>query len=557
MDPPGPRVMIGRLISPFLHPRAIRALARSLRRGVALAALVALGPVPVLAADGAIPTPEENAALLRAAASAGSPTDPNPPIEGRVDPTTYRVGPGDEFALRYSDLHDPKTVRVGPEGDLLLPDAGAMPVAGLTLAEMRSRVQERLRPFLRGKGFSLSLQRPRRFRLQILGEVERPGAVTLQAPARASEAIAAAGGVSSAGAQRGIQLRRGPDTLLVDLVRAARAGDLRADPLVFESDALFVPARGRRVEALGAVAHPDRYDFVAGDRVSNLVAIAGGVPPEAALGEASLERFNEVGVRARDAIRLDLALATPGGPDDLELRDGDRLFVPSRAHWREGHTVVVAGEVAHPGPYPVEEGVDRVRSVIRRAGGYTSDADSLGLRVERAWEAAPRDTAFLRLARDRDAMLSPADREYIVLSWRERRAVSADIGPLLARGDDRGDVALIHGDRIVVPRRVALVSVQGEVGMPGYVPYVEGREASDYVKAAGGYTSRANRERTQITRALTGRQVGAKDAGPLRAGDVVWVPAKPERSTWTTVRDFLTTASQIATVYLVVREATR
>ena len=49
---------------------------------------------------------------------------PDAPIEGRVDPDTYRVGPGDEFALRYSDLLDPKILRVAPSGELLLPDAG-------------------------------------------------------------------------------------------------------------------------------------------------------------------------------------------------------------------------------------------------------------------------------------------------------------------------------------------------------------------------------------------------------------------------------------------------
>ena len=559
LDPPGPHVIMGRLISPALHRRAIRACTRFARLGGLLGAVVgfaALGPSVVVAADGSAISSDTGAALLRSAPS-GVAVDPNPPIEGRVDPATYRVGPGDEFALRYSDLLDPKILRVGPAGDLLLPDAGSIPVAGLTLFETQERVHDRLRPFLRGKGFALSLQRPRRFRLQVLGEVEQPGAVTLQAPARASEAVAAAGGVAAGGARRGIQVRRGTDTLLVDLVRAARAGDPAADPLVFESDAIFVPARGRWVDVLGAFSHPERYEFVRGDRIADLVTISGGIAPDAAIAEASLERIDEAGFRERSPVRLDRAMASPGGPDDVELHEGDRLYVPRRAHWREGHTVFVEGEVARPGPYALEEGVDRVRTLLGRAGGYTAEADSLGLRVERPWEAAPRDTAFLRLARDRDAMLSPADREYLVMSWRERRAISADVGALLARGDERGDISLMDGDRIVAPRRFALISVQGEVKAPGYVPFVEGRSAGDYVDAAGGYTSRADRSRARVTLALTGRQVGAREAGRLRAGDVIWVPAKAEKSTWASVRDFLTTASQIATIYLVVREATK
>jgi len=550
--------MIGRLIPHALHRRAIRARARFAPLAGLLWAIVgfaALGPCIAAAADGSA-TPAD--ALPRSATSATSaPVDPNPPIEGRVDPSTYRVGPGDEFALRYSDLLDPKILRVGPAGDLLLPDAGPIPVAGLTLVEMEARVHERLRPFLRGKGFALSLQRPRRFRLLVLGEVERPGAVTLQAPARASEAIAAAGGVGSAGAKRGIQVRRGSDTLLVDLVRSARAGHLAADPLVFESDAIFVPPRGPRLEVLGAVTHPGRYDFTPGDRLGDLVTIAGGALSEAALPDASLERFDASGLRKPASIRLDDALAHPAGESDLALQDGDRLFVPARAHWLEGRTVFIAGEVLRPGPYPIEPGVDRVRSILARAGGFTTDADSTAMRVERDWEAAPRDTAFLRLARDRDAILSRADREYVVMSWRERRAVSATIGGLLAEGDERGNVPLLDGDLVVVPRRAATVSVQGEVLAPGFVPFLEGRRVGDYVNAAGGYSSRANRGRARVTLVATGRQIAASEAGQLRPGDVIWVPAKEERSTWSSVREFLTAAAQIATLYLVAREATR
>jgi len=51
--------------------------------------------------------------------------------------------------------------------------------------------------------------------------------------------------------------------------------------------------------------------------------------------------------------------------------------------------------------------------------------------------------------------------------------------------------------------------------------------------------------------------VGTGEAGPLRAGDIVWIPAKPEKSTWAVLREVLTTAAEVATVYLVVREATR
>jgi len=124
----------------------------------------------------------------RAAVSPVAP-EPSPPIEGRVDPDTYRVGPGDEFAFRHSDLLDPKILRVSPAGEILFPDVGAVSVAGLTLRQAEAKVRDVLRSYVRGRGLVFSLSRPRRFRLPMLGAVGSPGVVTVSSPLRASEAI--------------------------------------------------------------------------------------------------------------------------------------------------------------------------------------------------------------------------------------------------------------------------------------------------------------------------------------------------------------------------------
>ena len=79
----------------------------------------------------------------------------------------------------------------------------------------------------------------------------------------------------------------------------------------------------------------------------------------------------------------------------------------------------------------------------------------------------------------------------------------------------------------------------------------------DYVRAAGGYTNRADKGGMRVTVARTGQQMKSKDAGAIRSGDTVWVPAKAPRSSWAVLRDVITTAAQIATVYLVVHQATK
>jgi polysaccharide biosynthesis/export protein len=487
------------------------------------------------------------------AARAGTATSTtDTPIEGRVDPNTYRLGPGDELALRYSDLTDPRILRVAPSGELVLPNVGPISIAGLTLAEAQARVRDALKPYIKGRGFALALNKPRRFRMPVLGDVERPGSVTLQAPVRASEAIAAAGGITSTGARRGIEVRRSTDTLRVDLVRYTRAGDLSANPLVFETDVIYVPSAGNQIEVLGAVPHPGRYDFVPGDRLTTALALSGGTLGEAALEGAELAHVRADGTRQTETVEIARALASPGSEADRPLAEGDRLFIPSRSHWLEGAHVEIEGEVARPGPYPITEGTDRIRSILERAGGYTQQADRAAVRVERMLKDEEPDSVFLRIALDQEQLLTQSDRAYVIAKSRERQALSAHVGLLLEAGDARGDIALRDQDRIVVPKHVPYVSVQGEVRAPGYVPYREGWKVDDYIKAAGGTTSRAYMSRTRVTLSLTGRPVASDDVGPLRAGDVILIPTKPDRNVWGTVRDIVGVVAAAASIVIAV-----
>ncbi|HEU5310273.1 MAG TPA: SLBB domain-containing protein [Candidatus Eisenbacteria bacterium] len=503
----------------------------------------------------AVPDP---ATVIRDARDSRSaaPLATDPAIEGRVDPETYRVGPGDEFALRTSDLLEPRVLRVGPSGEFLLPDAGSIPLAGLTLKEADARVRERLRPYVRGKGFVFALHRPRRFGLRVLGDVVTPGVVTLQAPVRASEAIQAAGGVTDRGARRGIQVRRGTDTLLVDLVRYERAGDVNANPLVFETDVIHVPPTFWTMDVMGAVAHPGRYDYVEGDRVSDLLALGGGLRSDAALDQAQLKGGKEFQRPETVPVRVSEALASNGGTADPLLRPGDVLYVPAIAHYLAQQHVVLEGEIARPGPYPIEEGVTRIRTVLEQAGGFTPFANRSGVRVERPITQAPPDTAFLRIANEQGPLLSPVERLYVMTRARERNAVSAPVGMLLEAGDANGDVALYDGDRIVVPRSLPFVSVQGEVRSPGHVPFREGWKVNDYVKAAGNYTGRAYKSRTRVTQSTTGSPLWAADVKEVRSGDVIWVPTEPDRNPWGTLRDIVVATAAAASIVIAVEAVT-
>lgn len=68
------------------------------------------------------------------------------------------------------------------------------------------------------------------------------------------------------------------------------------------------------------------------------------------------------------AIDLDAAMRQPGGPEDIVLRDGDRLVVPQYSN-----TVKVSGDVNYPTSMNFRKG-ETLDYYIKRAGGYGDNA---------------------------------------------------------------------------------------------------------------------------------------------------------------------------------------
>lgn len=131
-------------------------------------------------------------------------------------------------------------------------------------------------------------------------------------------------------------------------------------------------------------------------RLSDLIANAGGVTPDAYVRGASLKReLTEDEMRrletllelsqnkqGKDSVALSLAtikdysvginlekaLASPGSADDVVLRDGDQLYIPQLQS-----TVKISGAVTYPNSVTYTRGMS-VRDCLGQAGGYNDIA---------------------------------------------------------------------------------------------------------------------------------------------------------------------------------------
>lgn len=116
----------------------------------------------------------------------------------------------------------------------------------------------------------------------------------------------------------------------------------------------------------GMATYPGSYSLQnSAERISSVLARAGGVRPEGYASGTWLVRP----LIGRIAINVARALSNPGGNDDLVLRGGDTLLVPSRPA-----TVTVSGRVNDPSNIPWREGKSW-KWYVSMAGGMTDSAD--------------------------------------------------------------------------------------------------------------------------------------------------------------------------------------
>jgi protein involved in polysaccharide export with SLBB domain len=491
-----------------------------LRRLIALVLSATISwPVPLLAQ----PQPQTAPALPPPV-----PVVTTPPLQTRfaLSPD-YRLGPGDTVEVVLAGRVDVsrQVLAVTPEGNIHLPPMGAIPVAGLTVAEARKAVVERAAPLFKFLDVTLSVIVARAFEVTVSGEVERPGTYTVTATDRLVQIITTAGGITPRGSLRHVALvRQGTLERTVDLLRFALRGEMGQNPYLSEGLQVFVPPRGPSVSLLGSVARPGDYEIGEEGHLAALLALVGGVSGQAALAEARLTR---IGPDQRKETRsLDLGQVLVAGAPPLPLQNGDVLFVPPIAVLQD--VVEVRGALLGTGTEPgrtttigrptlvarIELSAgERIKDVVAKAGGVAPYANLRRAFVERGGVDGPR------------------------------QIIPVDLHRLLVDKDESQNVALQNGDVFVVPVMEDKVYVIGNVRAPGSFDYRPLHTPKEYILLAGGPDRRAKMRAATVT-FPDGKIYKLAEAPPLEPGAVVQVPEVLVK--W--YEDYLLIASAVASI---------
>ncbi|CAN5553269.1 N/A [soil metagenome] len=481
-------------------------------------------------------------------------------LEREIDASAYILGPNDIVTVSVwasESIH--QDLMVTPEGNLIIPRAGALSVKGLTLDSARTKIKAEIAKVYRSASSDVSLKKLRQFKVYVLGAVRIPSVITATAADRVFDVIERAGGIVDTGSVRGITVvREGMQTpLIVDLQRYLSFGDKSANPTVLGGDRVIVPLRTFKntIAISGEVAREGSFDYLPGDSLSTLIRMAGGFLPSAILDSVHLVRSNESGtgldvyaVNMRTwpaAIYSTIPLA-----GDMSLRSGDRVYVRAVPKFNDREQVIVAGEVLYPGKYAVTPTQTRLTEVIERAGMFTENASVEDALIIRTSEMNVIDKEYERLSRLVPSEMSSNELQYYRTKSREVKGVmSVDFAELFIKKNMVNNPVLRDGDSIYVPKRSLYVNVTGSVRNPGRIVYQKGLNYLQYIALAGGYSFRADKSATLVIKPKGDQFPAESENYTIEPGDNVLILDEPETKFIDVFTKTLTITAQLFTIF--------
>ena len=397
------------------------------------------------------------------------------PNENVATPENYKLGPGDEVIVDIWGYNEAKLKEtITPEGNISIEMVGPVYLTGLSVKEAEAKITKVLAAKYAGVGgehpqseVSVSLGAIRTIQVNVMGDVEYPGAYRLSSFSTLFSALYAAGGVSETGSLRDIQVyRNGKKAAEADIYAYIFDGKSTGDIRLQDADVIVVPAYVNVVSVSGGVKRPMRYEMAEGETVADLLRYCGGFTGKAFDENVSVLRYK--------GDSREILTAAKASAYDVALRDGDEITVGVHENYF-ANRLEVKGFVINPGTYEYGETISTVKQLVAAAGGLKEDAF-----LNRA--------VLQRIKEDRT-----------------NEMLSVDLGAVMK--GTRPDVALRPGDVLTVAGLHEMndrgqLAINGMVVNPGFYDFAENTTLEDLIVLAGGLRDGASLAKVDVSRRI-------------------------------------------------------
>lgn len=427
-------------------------------------------------------------------------------------------------------------------------------------------------------------------RIQIKGAVYREGTFALTEGLTLSQLVKNAEGLrGDAYTDRASILRTNEDlsTEMIEvnlknvLIGAAPDVTLKREDVVRISS-IYDIQNERYVQILGEVKRPGTYPYSQFMKIEELIILAGGLQESAnsqdieiarRLEDSDLGTLSDI-IPAR--INADLSI----NAESPTLLPFDQVMVRKRASFTMQRLVAVEGQVNSPGIFAIQNSMERVSDLVKRAGGLNQFAylkgatlirrteffntESEQIRRQRNLEALKmkliedpsnseaQEEMLLRLFKDLpsekgnpvDSVVANVKKESldqiateipgVAVKLKESEAVAIDLQKIIDNPGSENDLILEEGDILSVPKLLQTVRMRGEVVYPTTLRHETGRGLKYYINNAGGFERRANKKQTYVVYAngavkRTQGFLGIRSFPSIEPGAEVIVPTKGPR----------------------------
>ncbi len=417
------------------------------------------------------------------------------PSMNLATPQNYQVGPGDELSVNiWGASRQSYPLEVNRDGTVTLNNLGPVYVNGFTIDEAEKTIINRLTEMYAGLRGSrerpantfaeVSLGQVRSIKVNVVGEVRRPGTYTVSSLASAFNLLYLSGGPSRIGSFRNIEIERGGEVIATLDVYDYLVGQRKNNFVSLQDqDIIRVVPYDTRIELVGEVKRPGYYEMKEQEALAEAIRFGGGFSDQAYTHRLKVARKTSRAKRILDVAEDELGSVIP--------KNGDVVTVDSILD-RFENRVEVLGAVFRPGEYALTEGLT-VGQLVKKAEGLREDAFTSRALVYRKGD-------------DLSTTVKSVDLQG-VLTGR-----AADV-PL-----QREDVLRVYS--IFDLEEEYSVNINGEVQSPGEFPYMRGMTLEDLVAMAGGVRESASRARVEVARRMnTAGVTEENDNGSLQTAE--------------------------------------
>ena len=397
------------------------------------------------------------------------------PNQRLTTPQGYVIGPDDELAINYTGLNEAAVnAKVTANGKIILPYAGPIQVAGLTLEEatriIKSKMKQAYPAISSGKTQVLvTVTNFKTIRVTVVGEAEIPGTYQVSSLASFFNVLYKANGPSENGSLRKIELIRSNKPIAtIDLYQFLQTGFMQGEVKLQDQDVIHIPVYNKRVSITGKVKRPMIYELQDKETLQDLLQLAGGFESGAVESYAKIIQQAEKEKKVRDVIASDYAYYIPRNGDLVEIEKILSTYA---------NRVMISGAVQRPGNYELTNQLT-VSRLIKQAEGVREDA-----LMQRGY-----------------LMRKQAGTGGKMISFHVQDILTGKQADILLEKED--SITIVSKDSL---RDIPSVVVAGNVNQPITIPYREGLTVEDAIILAGGFSFDAATHKIEISRLQNNR----------------------------------------------------